>query len=349
MRYAEPPLELTLHFTSLALLSQPCILSPTSTLKKFPIIETQTQLTTCLSSYRKFPLSSKRVNVTSCHSQPTSSSQPTFLSASRKCLALTQKYNDTTKATSPPLRGEIGRIGIVQSYIGTSERARRVCSIGAPGGRQAPCDIGAGGAPDRGFATPHQARSQMPASTVHRVLVRRQLNSAELDGSTHGRRDSSLRARTPGRPGPRRCHGRIPPGGGWRGQPPRRHAEADIDVDQVARVFVLVATNHASRGSIHPTQPIQLPAHQHAMDGRGRHLQADGDPDWTELGAASQSLDPALHPRRCPPWAAQRPGAPIEQTRLALSDVPMYDWTIPILPISPRSGGGVAFVVSLYF
>jgi hypothetical protein len=26
-----------------------------------------------------------------------------------------------------------------------------------------------------------------------------------------------------------------------------------------------------------------------------------------------------------------------------------YDWTIPILPISPRSGGGVAFVASLYF
>jgi hypothetical protein len=27
-RYAEPPMELTLHFTSLAPLSQPCILSP---------------------------------------------------------------------------------------------------------------------------------------------------------------------------------------------------------------------------------------------------------------------------------------------------------------------------------
>jgi len=56
------------------------------------------------------------------------------------------------------------------------------------------------------------------ASTVHRVLVRRQFEPAELDGSSDRTRDPSLRARAAWRPGPRRRQeaGRIPPGGGWR-------------------------------------------------------------------------------------------------------------------------------------
>ena len=97
----------------------------------------------------------------------------------------------------------------------------------------------------------------------------------------------------------------------------------DVDVDQVARLFVLVATDHAPRGPIHPAQPIQLPAHQHAMHRRGRHLQADGDADWAELGAASQRLDLSLH--RAEVRRGLRSGRELRSSRPASpsSDVPM--------------------------
>lgn len=45
--------------------------------------------------------------------------------------------------------------------------------------------------------------------------------------------------------------------------PKRDAAELlDVNVDQVALVFVFVAPDPAPSGAIHPTQPVQVPAHQ---------------------------------------------------------------------------------------
>src|SRR5579864_6354359 len=81
----------------------------------------------------------------------------------------------------------------------------------------------------------------------------------------------------------------------------------DIDMDQVAGVFVLVAADDLAGRAIHPTQPVEVPAHQHAMHGRRGQVQPDGDTDGTELGAAAQRLDLSFHPGRCSPRAPQRP------------------------------------------
>ena len=84
----------------------------------------------------------------------------------------------------------------------------------------------------------------------------------------------------------------APATAGW--NPPQL---LDIDVDQIARVFVLVAADHTPRGSIHPAQPVQLLAHQHAMHRRGRHVEAHPNANRAQLGAPPQRLDLSLHSR----------------------------------------------------
>ncbi len=109
--------------------------------------------------------------------------------------------------------------------IGTSRRARPVCSIGARGRCAAHGGLRACGASDRGAAATHQAgsdrigvRLHMPASTVHRVLVRRQLNRLSWMDRPTGRVIRRYEHEHPGD----LVHvdvkklGRIPPGGGWR-------------------------------------------------------------------------------------------------------------------------------------
>lgn len=43
----------------------------------------------------------------------------------------------------------------------------------------------------------------------------------------------------------------------------------DVDVDQVARSISFVATDHASRGSVHPHQPVEVAAHQDPVNVEG--------------------------------------------------------------------------------
>ena len=95
----------------------------------------------------------------------------------------------------------------------------------------------------------------------------------------------------------------------------------DVDVDQLARLLALIATDDTAGGAIHPAQSAQLLTYQHAMHGRRGHVQADREPHGTELGPSPQHLDLALHSRRRSPWAAQWSRAPVVQTRLAFLHV----------------------------
>jgi hypothetical protein len=71
----------------------------------------------------------------------------------------------------------------------------------------------------------------------------------------------------------------------------------DVDMDQIARPFVLVATDRLSGGAVEVAESVESAADQDRVHGRGRHPQPVTDLDWSQALLAAQVHDLADH--RC--------------------------------------------------
>src|SRR5215207_2479200 len=87
----------------------------------------------------------------------------------------------------------------------------------------------------------------------------------------------------------------------------------DVQVDQIAWPWVLIAADRPAGGAVQPGQPVHSVADQYAVHGGGGKVESGGDAGWAEPLVPAQPEDPLFQPDGGPPGAVGRNAGPVDQ------------------------------------